>query len=428
MSNAVLLIYFFLIIMFQEINKAQSSSRENNFIKFNQSIMEDGSDDNDRGRNMEDYGIQFSIYFINDFLQNLSGGIKTGSSYIGLLNPNLNIDLDKMFNWKETDLWISAIGNIGNNFNNKVGAEQGIDNIAAFNTWKIYELWIEHKILDNLLSFKFGLYDLNSEFDFRLTSLIFLNPAHAIGSEFALTGKNGPSIFPTTSLAFRIKYLDQTGFYFQTAIFDGIPGDPNNHRGNHIIIKKNDGLLLTAETGFISNVENFGEDYEKYFIGGWFYTSKFERLLPSFVSGNPVYKIGNYGLYFSAEKFIWSEPLNSNNGLAAYLRVGISDESVNKVDGYLGAGMSYTGLIPSRDMDQFGIGISMAQNSGNYISLMHLENINLYKFETIIEMTYLLYLTDRLQIQPDFQYVIHPADCYSNKYAFISALRLELSL
>ena len=225
MSNAVLFIYFFLIIMFQEINKAQSSSRENNFIKFNQSIMEDGSDDNDRGRNMEDYGIQFSIYFINDFLQNLSGGIKTGSSYIGLLNPNLNIDLDKMLNWKETDLWISAIGNIGNNFNNKVGAEQGIDNIAAFNTWKIYELWIEHKILDNLLSFKFGLYDLNSEFDFRLTSLIFLNPSHAIGTEFALTGKNGPSIFPTTSLAFRIKYLDQTGFYFQTAVFDGIPGD-----------------------------------------------------------------------------------------------------------------------------------------------------------------------------------------------------------
>ena len=243
-----------------------------------------------------------------------------------------------------------------------------------------------------------------------------------------LLGKTDPSIFPTTSLAFRIKYFDQTGFYFQTAVFDGIPGDPDNHKGNHIIINKNDGLLLTAESGFIGNEENFGENYEKYFIGGWFYTSKFERLRPSFISGNPVYKIGNYGLYVSAEKFLWSEPQNSNNGLAAYLRVGISDEAVNKVDGYLGAGMNYTGLILARDMDQFGIGLSLAQNSSSYLSLMHLENINIYKFETIIEMTYLLYLSDRFQIQPDFQYVIHPADCYSNKYAFISALRLELSL
>ena len=194
-NNVVLFINFFLIFISQEIIKPQSSPGENNFIKLNQYILQDNSDDTESGRKIEDYGIQFSINFTNDFLQNLLGGIKTGSSYIGLINPNLNIDLDKMFNWNQTDLWISAIGNIGNNFNNKVGAEQGIDNIAAFNTWKIYELWMEHRILNNLLSFKFGLYDLNSEFDFRLTSLIFLNPAHAIGSEYALTGKNGPFNF-----------------------------------------------------------------------------------------------------------------------------------------------------------------------------------------------------------------------------------------
>jgi porin len=53
---------------------------------------------------------------------------------------------------------------------------------------------------------KIGLYDLNSEFDVIEAAALFLNPSHGIGPDFAQSGRNGPSIFPVTSLAIRGEY------------------------------------------------------------------------------------------------------------------------------------------------------------------------------------------------------------------------------
>jgi len=156
---------------------------------------------------------------------------------------------------------------------------------------------------------------------------------------------------------------------------DGIPGNPNNPVGTQIILNENDGFLLGAETGIIKNEDNFGKDYEKYSLGGWNYTSGFKELLNTDISGNPVYQKGNYGIYFSAEKFLWSEAENPGEGLAAFLRIGMSNKNINKVDRYLGAGVNYTGLIPGRDIDQFGISLALARNSRKYIAQFQQENI-----------------------------------------------------
>ena len=377
---------------------------------------------------LKNYGIYYGINFANDFLYNVSGGIKTGPAYIGLFYPNINIDFNKMFGWREANMYISAIGNIGDNFNKKIGTEQGVDNIAAFNTWKIYEFWIEQMLLNNNLSLKLGLYDLNTEFDVRLSSLVFLDPSQAIGPEFSLTGKNGPSIFPTTSVAFRVKYQNNAGFYFQSAILDGVPGDPNNPAGTHIIFNKKYGLLLAGETGYVNNKNGFSKSYEKFFLGAWYYTSKFEKLQSTDIQGNPGYQEGNYGIYLSAEKFLWSKTANPNEGLAAFLRIGISNKNVNMIDGYLGFGINYTGIIPGREQDEFGIAFASAHNSSKYIEQMLLESINISKYESIIEMTYLYYLNNWLSIQPDLQYVFNPANCQNNDYSFIAGIRMILTL
>ena len=374
------------------------------------------------------YGIDLEINFTNDLLYNISGGIKTGPAYIGLFYPNINIDFSKIFGWERTSMFISSIGNIGNNFNKKIGAEQGVDNIAAYNTWKIYEFWIEQMLFDDNLSLKFGLYDLNSEFDVRLSSLVFIEPSQAIGPDFSLSGKNGPSIFPTTSLSFVAKYQDDNGFYFQSAVLDGVPGDPNNPAGTHIIFKKNYGLLLAGETGYVNNIKDFGQGYEKIFFGAWYYTSRFEKFQSAGNSGIPSYQTGNYGFYISAEKFLWGRTLNSNEGLSAFFRIGISDKYVNPVDGYLGFGINYIGLIPGRAGDELGIAFASAHNSSKYIARKKSESVNINKYEIIIEMTYLYIMNDWFDIQPDLQYIINPVNCRNNDYAFIAALRLILTL
>lgn len=421
----ILLIIFCISIVFVFTKKISSQSKVkiNNLHRLNTLNL-----DWDILRYGKENGIDFSVNFSNDFFYDISGGINTGAAYTGLFNPKLNLDFGKIVGWKGTTMHISINGTLGNNFNREVGTEQGVDNIDAFDTWKIYEFWIQQQLINKHLSFKFGLYDLNSEFDVRLSSLVFLNPSQAIGPEFSLTGKNGPSIFPTTSLAFRIKYNDDSGFYIQSAILDGVPGDPNNPSGTHIILNSNDGFLLSGEAGFVKEEDNLSKGYEKFFIGGWYYTSKFRKLLTTAILKYPVYQEGNYGIYFSGEKFLWGEAKNYSEGLTAFFRIGISSKYVNTVDGYLGLGIQYTGLIPGRNTDVLGIALASAHNSSKYIALLKRENINIDKYESTIELTYLYYITDWFSLQPDIQYIINPVHSYKNDYAFITGIRLLLDL
>lgn len=68
---------------------------------------------------------------------------------------------------------------------------------------RLYEAWIDKRSADGSASVRFGLYDLNSEFDTTEAGALSLLSSHGIGPDFAQSGRNGPSIFPVTSLALR---------------------------------------------------------------------------------------------------------------------------------------------------------------------------------------------------------------------------------
>jgi porin len=371
-----------------------------------------------------DIGITYLINYKGDFLSNLAGGNYAKSSYLKYLYAGINFNLDKIFNYNETKLYISSIGVGGESFCSSTGASQGISNIEAFNTWKIYELWIEHNFIDEHLSLKLGLYDLNTEFDSKITSSVFINPSHGIGLDFSQSGKNGPSIFPTTSLTFRIKYKSESNFLLQTAILDGLPGDPDNPNGTHIIWNKDEGFLFTAETGFAKDEENFCKGYEKYIIGGWYYNSTFPGI--SSDDTNPELHKGNFGIYASAEKFLFSPGYDSACGLAAFLRIGYAESNINRFNSYLGTGIIYKGLFCTRDEDIAGLAVAIAGYSYKFKQASGLLLYNLSGPEINLEFTYSIQLADWFNVQPDFQYIINPTYCTSGRYAFVAGLRTSL--
>ncbi len=368
-------------------------------------------------------GIDLSVNFINDFLDDVTDGIDKKPTYEGLLNPTMTLDLNRMLNWKDAKLFLSINGTLGSAFNAKVGAEQGIDNIEAYDTWKIYELWIEQNLFNKTTSLKFGLYDLNSEFDVTESSLVFLNPSQAIGVEFSQTGKNGPSIFPTTSLALRAKYQNKSGYYAQAAIFDGVPGDPNNPSGNHIILNKNNGALLVAEAGFASEVDGKDNSYGKYAIGCWYYTSGFKV--------HNVYGVDritekNFGFYGIAEKQIYGESNDQTQGLSMFIKLGHAEDSINKIDNFLGMGFVYKGLFKGRGEDVLGIAVAMAHTSNWYWQKLKLENTSKHRAEIDYELTYDMHLLKWFSLQPDFQYLFNPLNNKKSKRIFIVGLRTTL--
>jgi porin len=125
---------------------------------------------------------------------------------------------------------------------------------------------------------------------------------------------------------------------------------------------------------------------------------------------------------------LFAKEKNTGEGLAAFIRIGISDNSVNRVNGYYGAGINYTGLIPGREEDVFGIALAAAHNAGDFRNAEAAAGNIIKEYEYIWEVTYEINLEYGFKVQPDFQFVKNPADCYRNDYCTIIGTRLQYNL
>ncbi|MFA6596693.1 MAG: carbohydrate porin [Ignavibacteriaceae bacterium] len=374
---------------------------------------------------LNESGLDFNLVYKGEMFSNVSGGLEKGTTTLDNIDLILSADLGKSMGFENSNLLIQFLGNSGGVPCNFVGAAQGISNIETIPTWKVYQLILEKKFFNEQFSVAVGLYDLNSEFDYRETSSIFINPSHGIGPDFSHSGLNGPSIFPTTSVALRIKYESENGNYFQAAILDGVPGNPDNPYGTHIIFNKKDGLLLTSEFGSIKKKDELLDS--KIALGVWTYTTDFEKNNFTEYSGNIISLEKNYGLYLTAEKKLVSNSENPNRNLAGFFRIGYANKNINPVDFYFGGGLKLTGLFSGREEDELGLAVALAHTSSTFRKTSEiLENTFIKSQEIDLEATYILKLTPWLIIQPDIQYLIDPSYCTSSGSAFVMGSRVQL--
>jgi porin len=362
-------------------------------------------------------GINLHASYSGDFFSTLSGGIQLDDSYINNLIMNVGFDLKKIAGIDGMSFYASGLGINGGTFLENTGAMQGISNIAGANHWKLYEAWLEQNFLSEDLSVLFGLYNLNSEFDYRESSGIFINPSFGIGFDFAQSGENGPSIFPYTSLALRIRYNLSESLKILTAVFDGVPGSITNEKGFRVQWGLDEGTLLSTELIFSSSRYEYGENYYKYSIGGWYYTSDFEN------KATGIKENGNFGIYVSGEQFIYSEYPSTEQGLAFFGRVGIANSSFNPSDFSVLGGIKYTGLIPGRNEDVFGFAFTTIHLTDAFRDAEQYSS----DYETILELTYSFQLNEWFRIQPDFQYIFNPVLAPEAIHAFVAGVRTEIS-
>ncbi len=395
---------------------------------------------------LEHHGINIATLYTGEVFANVSGGLRCKSAYLGSADVSLTLNAEKLVGWRGATFYFYGLGNHGGNPSDNAGDAQGISNIAAFDTWKLYEAWLQQNLFDNRLSLLFGLYDLNSEFAVIQSEQVFINSSHGIDPTFALSGRNGPSIFPTTSAALRIKFKPVSWFYVTSAVLDGVPGNPRNPRGTQIIFANEDGALIATEAAYLMQSpaqalaasERRGRrrigrlaapEYDgKVAIGGWYYTAKFDDLVKLDTAGDPIRQTGSSGFYSLIEKTVYSEQQDPAQGLTLFARVGAADTRVNRFNVYTGSGLNYTGLIPGRSQDEFGFAIGAARNGRAFRRAAARAGARVERWEVNLELTYRAQITPWLALQPDMQYIVNPGTNPALKNAFIIGLRFEVSL
>ncbi|MDH5527035.1 MAG: carbohydrate porin [Nitrospirota bacterium] len=356
---------------------------------------------------MADKGINFEAVYTGEYFLN-NGGAARGDGYLDNKDVTLELDGETLMGINGATLFFYVLGNEGGDPSRYVGDAQATSNIETDSiTWKLYEAWWEQRF-GGSYSAKFGLIDLNSEFDVTETAGLFLNSSHGIGPDFSQSG-NGPSIFPTTSLALRLSAGIGDSGYAQLGIFDGVSGDVNNGEGTQVELHPGkEGWLVAAEAGLAQGLdEDDDRPFQKLALGYWMYTE--DVAAADTVTGVP--ETGS-GFYVIADRAF-------SDRLSAFVRFGMANDSAYGIGSYLGTGVVLTGLM--NDEDQLGLGIAHAM-IGDALATA---DPTLEAAETNIELSYQTALTPWLTVKPDIQYVIAPSADPALDNAVITSVRFE---
>jgi carbohydrate-selective porin OprB len=110
-------------------------------------------------------GVTYAVNYIGDVLGNPVGGIEQGTRYIGRLDLELTVDMEKAIGWKGLTFFTNGYQIHGQSLSAlNLGALMPASFIEAVPSTRLFEIYLEQKLLDDHLSFRFGQLSADSEF------------------------------------------------------------------------------------------------------------------------------------------------------------------------------------------------------------------------------------------------------------------------
>jgi len=356
---------------------------------------------------MADKGVVFETVYTNESVANVAGGLTQGYAVLGNLDVTLDADLEKLAGWGGGEIFVYGLGGFGQSPTELVGDLQTSSNIeAGMNYFKLYEVWFQQNLLDDKISILLGLHDLNGEFYVTDPAGLFFNSSFGIGADMSQSGENGPSIFPSTALAARLKIEPVEHFYASAAAYNAVAGDPLKPWATAADFTFANGFLIIGEIGFA--VEN----NMKIAAGGWGYTKPVVTFTDTPATG--------YGAYLLFDKTIGEH-------VSFFIRGGMANPATYQVAFNVAEGIHLSGALWGRDDDELGIGATTVINSTTFTDLMSTAGAPVDTQETAIELTYRIAATPWASLQPDLQYVVNPGTNPGTADAVVVSLRAELS-
>jgi porin len=171
---------------------------------------------------LEDAGYQFSLTYIGEAFANVSGGVSNGAVYTGRLDLGTTIDLEKVMGWSGATFHANMYQIHGDGLSRSyVGNLLLVSGVESLSGTRLYEFWIEQKLLDGKLAVRVGQQGSDVEFIDSQYDDIFINSA--LGWP-GITGANLPAGGPSPPLAvpgIRIKANLSDRITAYLALFDG---------------------------------------------------------------------------------------------------------------------------------------------------------------------------------------------------------------
>ena len=374
---------------------------------------------------LNNYGITFTVNQTSDYVGNTQGGVRQGFVYDGLLNLEVDFDLNKAIGWQGGRFHFSGYGIQGQDLSvNYIGNIMTATNVESQpSIAKIGEVWLEQRFLDDRVGLRGGLIEADRYYMISPTASVFVNATFGFPDSWEVNMPGGGPGYPNAVPGALLSVQPNDTWMLTASVMNGTPIGPNTSStryGNDFPV--GDGVLSWAEAAFSPRLQLGTTTLPgAYKFGGW-YNSTMVNNITQVDSGrtfaNPVnqnYR-GQYALYGLLDQALWREDASENQGVSGFFRATYSpQENRNMVTWYFDTGLTYTGLFDGRPVDVLGLGFAWAKITPYLSGQIATQNTlagtqsPMPTAESLIELTYQAPVSPWLTLQPFLQYSINPA-------------------
>jgi porin len=379
-------------------------------------------------------GISFTPVYTGEVFGNPSGGARQGVITDGLLNTALDIDFDPLTHGVVKDLTfhVNALYIYGSSLSEQyVGDFSNTSNIAAFNTLRLDELWVQKLFWNKKLSLKVGNMAVDNEFFQSNSASLFISGTFGAFTFIANNVTNAP-VYPLAAPGVRLQFLPTAQTYVMAGVYgqdDNFDPTTNSQNGTRFALDGGSGMLIMSEAGFLLNQGPNDKGLQgTYRIGSFVDTGNHTTFASQAQFANGMGSLQsagtNYGVYGVLDQQIYSK---DNQIISFFVRSGGAPSNTNFVDYYAEGGFNFTGFVPGRDSDVGGIAVARSHVSDEYSDSQGSQGNQPSTAETVIEATYKVQLAPWWSIQPDIQYIITPSGVEGSQNATVLGLRTTVT-
>lgn len=392
------------------------------------------------------HGIDLTPTFMVEAAGNVSGGISQGSDYVGRFGLSVEIDGEKLAGARGLKLHGLMIKKFGRDLSadHLGGDPYSVMELYGTVGTRLQYLYFTEDLLSKKLQFGVGRLNQSLLFDSSPVYCNFLSLALCAVPK-VLPGANFDGFYNSAknNWAGFIRYRPIAEIYFQIGAFESSPVHGGTH-GFDWSIKNDIGVNIPFQLGWEPGGGK-GQLPSHFSVGGYYDTSPLSDIYYD-INGNKISATGLKGqmdhghtaFWVQADHMLWRNGSPSNAGMVVFGNFTTSDPHVSAFHEQFSIGFEDVGQIRSRPGDAFGIQVTRTFQS-KYNRKRQIEYYNLYNkypngmhspqnHEVIIEAQYSFHVYHGFDLQPDFQYIIHPNSQSSipNAAVFVGRARISL--
>ena len=232
-------------------------------------------------------GITFAVNYIGDVLGNPVGGFMQSTRYMGRLDIEIAVDLEKAIGWRGLTFFTNGYQIHGESISAlNLGVLMPVSFIEALPSTRLFELWLQQELMGENLTLRVGQLSADSEFLISQGASAFLNASWGWPSILGINLPDGGPAYPLAAPAARLAFNPNDTLGFLIGVFSGDPANdcedlPQVCNPNGLDFPFSQPLLLYE--GAIKYNQGEGELAGTLKLGAWRYFGSF---LPQSVGNN----------------------------------------------------------------------------------------------------------------------------------------------